>query len=206
MAEAAENERLFNLQLANFQSISKTQKIFLTALVSYLSLVWGWYTFGSGNEVSVQVFGVSVKASGFWPVTPLVLTFLCLGLIGAINALGPVWNRLEATAKAFQAGFYDLDVNKNLIDYLTFLRIHPEKAVERPDPRAARFNIQHFYYLIPIVASIYTTYFSIARLPPTYFYTAYCCGCLAFQAVFAVRIFWRAICRFLGVRNQHLKS
>ena len=78
MAEGEENERLFDLQLANFQSVSKTQKLFLTALVSYLALVWGWYTFGAGNEVSVQVLGVSVKASGFWPVTPVVLTFLCL--------------------------------------------------------------------------------------------------------------------------------
>ena len=120
--------------------------------------------------------------------------------------MGPVWNRLETTAKSLQAEFYDLDVNKNFIDYLTFLRIHPEEAVARHDPRAARFNIQHFYYPILIVASIYTTYFSIAKLPPTYSYTAYCCVCLGFQAVFSVRIFWRAICRFLGVRNGHLKS
>ena len=166
MAKGEENERLFEFQLANFQSVSKTQKLFVTALVSYLALVWGWYKFGSGSEVSVQVLGVSVKASGFWPVTPVVLTFLCLGLIGAINAMGPVWNRLETTAKSLQAEFYDLDVNKNFIDYLTFLRIHPEEAVARPDPRAGRFNIQHFYYSILIVASIYTTYFSIAKLPP----------------------------------------
>ncbi len=204
MEESEDKKRLFELQLANFQSIGKTQKLFLTALVSYLALVWGWYTFGSGNEVSVQVLGVSVKASGFWPVTPLVLTFLCLGLIGAVNAIGPVWSRLAATAKSFEAEFYDLDLNKNFVDYLTFLRIHPEKAVARPDA-TVRFNIQHFYYPILVVGSIYTTYFSMAKLPPTYFYTVYCCICLGFQALFSVRIFWRAICRFLGVRLRHLE-
>lgn len=202
-----DKKRLFELQLANFQSISKTQKVFLHALVSYLALVWGWQLLGSGNEVSIQVLGVSVKAAGFRPVTPLVLTFLSLGLIGAMNAIGPTWKRLRRSARTLDAqiDFYDLDINKNFVDYLTFLSIHPEKPIVGRDENA-RFNIARFYYPLFIAGAIWTTYYARTRLPASHFYAVYFWLCFGFQVLFSIRVFWLAICRFFGIRRRQLES
>src|SRR5579864_2840194 len=119
---------LFDLQLANFLAIGKTQKNLLIVLMSYLGLIWV-YAFRTSGELSIQLLGVSLRAQGFWPVAPAALTVLSLAFVGAINAAAPAWTALQKTSKALKLHleFYDFDVQKNLLDYLTFLTLHPEK-------------------------------------------------------------------------------
>src|SRR5713226_7410971 len=206
MREGDDNRRSFELQLANFQSIGKTQKNLLIVLISYLGLVWV-YPSSPGGEVNIQILGVGLRPAGFWPVTPAVLTVLSLGLIGAINALAPVWAGLRKTSETLKLPleFYDFDTQKNLLDYLTFLTLHPEKRLETRDPKR-RFSLGHFLYPLVLLGALYTTYYSLRRLPKTCFYEAYVITCLFVQAAFSVRIFWRAICRFLHFEEKPLAS
>jgi hypothetical protein len=203
MSEINDNDRLFQLQLANFLSIGKTQKNLLIVLMSYLGLVWV-YAFRPGGEVSIQILGVSLRAEGFWPVTPAILTILSLSLVGAINALAPTFAGLRKTSKALNLPleFYDFDTQKNLLDYLTFLTLHPEKRLETRNPKR-RFSFGHFLYPSVLVSALYTTYYSLRQLPSTYRCEAYVITCMLVQIVFSIRIFWRAICRFFSIR-QHI--
>ena len=203
MTDSDDSRRCFELLVANFQSISKTQKSFLVILMSYLGLVWA-YAFSPGGEVSIQILGVSLRAAGFWPITPSVLTILSLGFVGSINALAPVWAKLKKTAIGSSLDFYDLDTQKNILDYLTFLTIHPEKRLEDRDPRdpKRRFDFRHFLYPLVLLGALYTTYHSRHQLPLTYFYRTYVVGCILIQAAFSLRIYWRAVCRFFRIRGE----
>jgi hypothetical protein len=202
MSENDDNKRLFELQLANFQSIGKTQKNLLIVLMSYLGLVWV-YASSPGGEVSIQILGVSLRAAGFWPVTPVVLTVLSLGLVGAMNALAPVWAGLRRTSETLKlpVGFYDFDTQKNLLDFFTFLTLHPEKRLETRDPNR-QFGLGHFLYPSVLAGTLYTTYYSLRRLPETCFYEPYVVTCILVQAAFSARIYWRAVCRFLRIRGS----
>jgi hypothetical protein len=202
MSEAEDNKRLFDLQLANFLSIGKTQKNLLLVLMSYLGLVWV-YAFRASGDVSIQILGVSLHAEGFWPVTPAVLTVLSLAVVGAINAAAPTWAGLQKTSKMLKLPleFYDFDTQKNVLDYFTFLTPHPEKRLETRNPKR-RFSFGHFLYPSVLAGTLYTTYYSLRQLPTTHGYKTYVIGCMFVQAVFSFRIFWRAVCRFLRIRRH----
>lgn len=202
MSSNEAQKQSFDLQLANFQSIGKAQKNFLIVLMSYLGMVW-IYAFNTGTDVTIQLLGVGFHAAGFWQVEPAALTVLSLGLIGSINAMGPVWRRLRQTAKdlGLSSIFYDYDTQKNLVDYLTSLTLHPEKRLEGREPDR-RFSFSHFLYPSILLATIYTTYFSIRRMPQTYTYKSYVLTCIVVQVLFSIRIFWKAACRFFGIRKE----
>ncbi|MCI0628666.1 MAG: hypothetical protein L0387_44630, partial [Acidobacteria bacterium] len=89
--------RLFELHRANLQSVSRAQKIYLTTLLTYLALIWGWYLFGGRNDITIQMLGITVKSNAFWAVTPAVVTLFALALIGSINAAEPIWRKLRDT-------------------------------------------------------------------------------------------------------------
>lgn len=199
-----ESEKLlFDLQLANFLAIGKTQKNLLIVLMSYLGLIWVYASRSSG-EISIQLLGVSLRAGGFWPVAPAALTVLSLALVGAINAAAPAWRALQETSKALDLDleFYDFDIQKNLLDYLTFLTLRPEQPLEARN-RERRFSLTHFLYPSVLIGTLYTTFYSIRQLPRTPVWILYVAGCMAVQVAFSQRIYWRAICRFLRIR-QHI--
>src|SRR6185437_9984101 len=196
----ASDDHLINLQIANFQSISKAQKNLLIVLMSYLGFVW-IYAFSPASDASIKILGLSLPTPDFWPITPAMLTVLTLGFIGTINAIGPVWAKLQSTATKAGLDFYDFDVQKNLLDYFTFLTLHPEKPLE--DRKSRRFQLRHFLYPLVILASLYATSYSMRKLPSTCFYKTYSWGCIFVQVAFSIRIFWRALCRFSGIRQEH---
>ncbi len=204
------NWRLFDLHYANYQSISKAQKVHLTTLMGYLSLVWGWHVVAGGVDVTIQMLGLVLQASGFWAVTPAVVALFSLGLIGSMNAAGPAKEKLETALKrvGIETGvgkvfvLYELDTHKNIFDYFTFLRLHPER--KHSDRLWHRFEFRHFLYSGLLAWGIYTTYYARQQpsLSETHALRWYANICLGLQVAFWVRPFWRSICRFLGVRKE----
>jgi len=207
------NRVAFDLAHANLQSITRAQRFYLSSLLVYLCLVWGWFFVGSGETVTIQMLGATIKTSGFWKITPLVTTLLTLGLIGSINAAGPAWRRLRETlwylgiaSSEPRVVFHQLDTHKNIFDYFTYLRLHPEKPAQ--GMRSARFDFRHFLYPSLYAASIYTTYratreaFTFGDRWLHSGFQIYALVCLGFQIAYSVRPFWRAFCRFLGLRTD----
>jgi len=43
LPDEANSLKLFDLAYENFQSISRAQRFYLSFLLVYLSVVWGWY-------------------------------------------------------------------------------------------------------------------------------------------------------------------
>jgi len=206
MDDSTLNLRVFDLHYANLQSIGKAQKVHLTTLIVYLGGVWGWYIVGEGTSVTIQMLGLTVKAKGFWAITPLIVTFFSLALIGSVNAAGPVRKKLDTALKkvgmeeAFE--FYDLDMHKNVLDYFTYLRLRPEKSLSESGHQ--RFQIKHFFYITPLLLGIYTTWFAMRRpeLSGMLWFWLYARTCLILQIAYCFRPFWRALCRFLGIRKD----
>src|SRR5437667_7508243 len=119
--ERAESWRLFDLANQNLQSIGKAQRFYLSSLLVYLCVVWGWYFVAAKEALSIQIFGITLKTGGLWVMTPGVTTALSLALIGAVNAAGPAWERLHQQAEHLGVGwlncavtFGQLDTHKNL--------------------------------------------------------------------------------------------
>jgi len=207
--EDDKNWREFDLLRAGFQSVCKAQTFYVNTLLVYLFVVWGWESISATGGVTIQVLGLSLYATGFWPITPLVVSVVTLGLVGAMNAMGPLWKRLASasTTVGLEAYFTDLDVHKNILDYFTFLRLHPERIAQPgiPIPKREqfrRFKLGPLLYPFLIAWGIYTTYYALDRLPKTTAYMAYALSCLGLQLMFSLRVFWRAICGFLGIRRD----
>ena len=189
----------FELAHANLLSISKAQHFYLSSLLVYLCLAWGWFFVGGREAVTIQILGVGLKTDGVWKITPLVLTLLSLALIGSINAASPAWIELRTAFN--EAGlipprcepiFYDLDTHKNIFDYFAFLRISPEASLGQKDEmdRRRRFGFRHFLYPALLGGSIYTTYSaieqSVAVGDPAHYlwFLAYGYVCLALQGLY----------------------
>lgn len=171
MANVDENARLrFDLALANFQSISRAQHFYVSALLVYLALVWGWYFVGGKGSVTLQMFGVSLNTDGVWTVTPLVTFLLTLALTGAVSAAAPAWMTLRDAYRDIgleatygPAEMYNLDSHKNLLDYFSYLRFLPERSMwSNPSANELswwqrHFRWTHLLYPTLFIASAYTS-------------------------------------------------
>jgi hypothetical protein len=131
-----------------------------------------------------------------------VLTFFTLVLIGSINAALPANRQLQEIAGRTiqmnlpcEVAFYDLDTDKNVLDYLTFLKLSPTD--NRFDPHSAH-SIVHFLYPAVLLLSIATTWFALFHIAPTFWGIAYSMTCVAAQLSFVRRPFFRAWRRFRG--------
>ncbi len=206
--------QLFDLHRANSQSISRAQKVHLTILLAYLCLVWGWHFTADDTDVTIQMLGITLQESGFWTITPFVVTLFSLALIGSINAAGPAKEKLELALKRLGQELspgkefvpYDLDTHKNIFDYFTFLRLHPER--KHFEGRLGRLELRHFLYPGLLLWGICTTYYTM-ELPFLFekkseivAFQLYASACLFLQGAFSVRPLWKAICRFLGTRKE----
>lgn len=209
--------RLFDIHYANNQSISKAQRLYLTALLAYLCLVWGWHIVASGEALTIQILGIALQVSSVWKMTPFAVTLFSLALIGSINAAGPAKEKLDTALKRLdlEPGVgrefvpYDLDTHKNIFDYFTFLRLHPEK--KHFEGRVGRFEVRHFFYPGLLLWGIFTTYYAMkqvlafeeaAQLVAFHLFGSVCLG---LQIAFSIRPLWKATCRFLGMRKQATK-
>ena len=218
MAAEDDKDRIrFELAHANLLSITNAQRFYLSTLLVFLCLVWGWVFVGEGEAVTIQLLGVGLKTGGVWKITPLVTTLLSLALIGSINAAGPAWMELKRafakcgiTAPRSDPIFYDLDTHKNIFDYLAFLRIRPERNLGdiKDLDRRRRFGFRHFLYPSLFLASIYTAYravqepFAAGNKSSHAGFVIYGWLCVGLQCLYALRPVYRAVCRFLGIRTN----
>jgi hypothetical protein len=195
--------RRFEILRASLASAGRSQARFVAGLLGFLSLLWGWH-YMRPSEFSIQILGTNIKADGLWTIAPAVLTVLVLGLIGSMNIMGPIWKRLrDCTAKLNEVFFWtDLDPNKTMIDFFTYLTVKPEGPVEATDlPREEkRFRWAVFSY--PLVILIATVTTILADYPTAscrfrfYVYTL-----AGLQALFSIRIWYRSVCKFFGIRK-----
>lgn len=211
----------FDLALSNLQTISNAQRFYLSALLVYLCLVWGWAFVGGGEAVTLQLLGIGMKTSGVWKITPLIATLLTLALVGSLNAAGPAWTELREAYRATgleapscNPVFFNVDTHKNIFDYFAFLSLRPEASIaeelrgEASNQPRPRFRFRHFLYSGLFIASIYTTYQAIrAPYGPGEIihyvrFHIYGWACLGFQVAYSVRPIYRAICRFFGWRTE----
>ena len=191
--------RLFELHYQNLLSISKAQKVHLTTLLIEMTLFWLWCLSGS-KDMSVQ--GVSLSADAVWLTAPAILTFFTLALIGSINAALPANHRLQEIAKRTihlnvpcEIAFYDLDTDKNVLDYLTFLKL---SATNNRFDRKHKYGVGPFLYPAVILSSLVSTGFALFHIPRTWLAILYSMSCMTLQLSFARRPFWRAVRRFRG--------
>lgn len=90
-----------------------------------------------------------------------------------------------------------------MIDFFTYLKVWPEGPVEPFSvPREEKkYRLAVFSYPAVITfASITTGMADYPDAPQSY--RAYVYGCVLIQMLFSFRIWYRAICRFFGVRRE----
>ena len=191
--------KLFELRHKNLLSISKAQKVHLTTLLVQIALFWVWYISGA-KDATVQ--GVVLSGRGIWLAMPVLLSLFCLAFIGSVNAALPAKKALEEVAERlgihgatrFGFAFYDLDTDKNILDYLTFLKL----SLSNNDfAQSNRYDPRQFLYPAVIIVSIATTAFALngVRGWRLDFYVLVCAG---MQLVFSLRPISRAFQRFFG--------
>ncbi len=196
--------RHFDICRTSLAAAGKSQARFAAALLAFLAVLWGWH-FMRPSGVTVQVLGVALEPSGLRTIAPAVLTVLVLSLIGSMNIMGPIWKRLRNCADRLHQVFFwtDLDPNKTLIDFFTYLTVWPEGPVEpfEVSREDKKYRVAVFSYPAVITfATITTAMVDYANAPRSY--RAYVYGCVLIQALFSFRIWYRAICRFFLVRRE----
>jgi hypothetical protein len=98
----------------------------------------------------------------------------------------------------------DLDPNKTLIDFFTYLKVWPERSVE-PHTLAQEeptYHLSVFSYPALLTFATLTT-LKAGGVAPGNLYRIYVYGCATTQGLFLFRIWYRSICRFFGVRKTH---
>jgi len=200
--------RHFDIYRASLAAAGRSQARFVTGILAFLGVLWSWH-FMMPSGATVPVLGVPLDRVGLWIIAPAFLSVLVLSLIGSMNIMGPIWKRLSNCAgKLGQVFFWtDLDPNKTLIDFFMHLALWPEGPVEPFDvPREdKRFRFAVFSY--PAVITFATITTGLADYPnASCSYRAYVYGCVSIQAVFSIRVWYRAVCRFFLVRREQTEG
>ncbi len=196
--------RLFEIHKGSIQSVGRSQGRYVTGLLGFLALLWGWH-FMKPEELTIQLLGVTLRASGLWVIAPAVLTILSLGLIGSMNIMGVIWKRFAKVTQALEQEVWwtDIDTHKSLFDYFFFLTPRLERPVEpdKPPKKGRQFDFTVFSYPVLLLGATVTTlhsdYEGSSLVVQVYVY-----GCAGLQMLFSARIWWQAVCRFLGVRKE----
>jgi len=123
-----------------------------------LDLVSVWWERGDDSGSGFE----APRASG--PSCRLWLTFFSLAFIGSINAALPARKKLQElgfleSELGCSFSFYDLDTDKNVLDYLTFLKI---SSTNNDFEQNRAYNVRHFFYPTVLLCSLVTTAF-VAR-------------------------------------------
>ena len=134
-----------------------------------------------------------------------MVTLLSLAVIGSINAIHHAWRRLaQATAELGEKTFFsELDVHRNILDFLSLLTIYLRKPAiaDMPaadDPDVLRWQMEVLSYPALILFGLYTTVFSFRHMDRNTgnaIYVSICAGC---QIAFSIPFIWRKLCRFVG--------
>lgn len=199
----------FELANANFQSIGRAQGIYVTALLSYICLVWVLPFVRKG---SFHLGVLNLDADGVWNITPFVLLVLTLTYIGTVTAARPALTRLHEAEKELlgtqEHTFFDFDTHKNIIDYLVILQLHPLSKTRMPkdDGHSKPWSERLHQLVLPslFVGSAYTSWRVVLRLPAVS-HTASVLGwtCLVIQLAFSMRPICRCLGRLFGAERTH---
>ena len=195
----------FELQLANIQSVSKAQSVLVHTLGVFLAVVWGWKYLSVGGEVTVQMLGMTVRATGFWQIVPAAVAILNLALLGAINVIDHAWTRVNESVMSLgeQSLFAELDTHKNFLDYVGYLSLwsKPVLPVSRTEQRD-RFQVELLLYPALVAAAIYTTahaWWELALTPSNSWYVAICVG---LQLASAFQFVTSKLLAFFGLKVE----
>lgn len=202
----------FELANANLQSIGRAQGLYVTALLTYICLVWGLFFVGS-NEVSVHLGWVDLKVDGVWRVTPFVLLVLTLAYIGTVTAATPAFVQLrEAEKELFGSqdqSFFGFDTHKNIVDYIALLQIWPRGKTRKPtdDGGKETFSRRLHHLILPalLLGSAFTSYWAVHELSKlessdrAALIFGWCC--LGLQVAYSLRPLRRFLWRFFGAKR-----
>ena len=196
--------RRFDIHRSSLAATGKAQARLVAGLLGFLALLWAWH-YMKPTELTIQLFGATLRADGLWMIAPAVLTIFVLALIGSMNLMGPIWKRLSDCSDELGQAFFwtDLDPNKTVIDFFTYLKVWPEGPVEpyMVPHEEKRYRFAVFSYPAAIALATLTT--ALADYPnASSVYRTYVYGCVLVQMLFSFRTWYRAVCRFFGVRKD----
>jgi hypothetical protein len=201
----------FELANANLQSIGRAQALYVTALLTYICLVWGILFVGS--QATVHIGPLDLSAEGVWKITPFVILVLTLAYIGTVTAALPAFTELrEAESKLFGSqdhSFFAFDTHKNVIDYLALLQLLPWSKTRRPmdDTRPKPWWQRLHHLMLPtlFVGSAFTSWWAVRRLSTleSSHHAAQIFGwsCLGLQMAYSIRPLWRYVGRAIGAKR-----
>jgi hypothetical protein len=210
MPSDEERWRRFDILLANFQAIGRSQSRFVNALALFLCTVWVVELLRSSGEIAISVLGATIQIRGLWHVVPLVCGILCLGLVGTINIIHHAWRRLDLyLLESFSKPeffFTELDSNKNILDYFAFLTLSFRKPVlpdttEEAPAIEQRWSPLVLLYPALVLVSVFTTFFSLRRIETSPGSISYVLISGGLQALFSLPFVWRKACLFTGVHQ-----
>jgi hypothetical protein len=201
----------FELANANLQSIGRAQGLYVTALLTYICLVWGLFFVGS-NEVSVHLGWVDLKVDGVWRITPFVLLVLTLAYIGTVTAATPAFAHLrEAEKELFGSrdqSFFGFDTHKNIVDYIALLQIWPRGKTRKPtdDGGTETFSRRLHHLILPALLfwSAITSYWAVhelSKLGSDRAASIFGWSCFGLQVAYSLRPLRRFLWRFFGAKR-----
>jgi hypothetical protein len=207
----AEKWKKFDLLLAHFQAIGKSQSFFVNTLSTFLIAVWAIDLLHHAGGITIQMLGASIQIDGLWEIVPLVAGVLSLGLIGSINLILPAWRRLDLHLTEFFSNssffFTEFDPHRNILDYIAYLTLSltkpvlPEVAVGL-DEGKQKWAPSGLLYPALILFSIFTTSFTLRRVGVRWASVLYVFSSTIAQAVFCLPFVWRKVCLFTGVHKD----
>jgi hypothetical protein len=207
--------KVFEIRLKYFQGVGKQQGFYADALTILLCVVWASQLLGGGTDISLEILGISVKVSSFWPAMPFLITVLVLAWIGSVHQYLHAWRRLDAQVSQMQ--LYDkvefiaeLESHRTFLDYFGALTLSltrpilPERA--RPDEVRWRDRIGALLYPLMALLSLFTTSYSIRPLGDTDAHMLYVGAAVFLQVVFSWPLLWRKSFQFAGVYNNEYQA
>ena len=203
----------FELANANAQSIGRAQGLYVSALLTYICLVWALF-FAGTSEVSIHLGWLDLKVDGIWRITPFVTLVLTLAYIGTVTAAMPAFANLrEAEKELFgsqEHSIFEIDTHKNLLDYLALLQLNPFGKTRKPkDDVGAEPILRRVPHLILpalFIGSAFTSYWAIHELsklgrPSHSSALIFGWSCFWLQVVFSLRQMRRFAWRFFGAKR-----
>ena len=204
----------FELANKNAQSISLAQAKYITALLTYIGLVWGLFFFGD-SKISIHLGGVDLPVEGVWTITPVVTLVVTLAYTGTVTAMMPAFSELREAQKKLvgtqEYALFSLDTHKNILDYLAILQLRPWTRTRLPTDDGGRRSwwdrLHHLILPLVFLVSALTSYWAIRRLterePMNRTVVVVGWTCLAVQMTYSLRPIWRNLRRLCGAAREH---
>jgi hypothetical protein len=204
----------FELANKNMQSIGRAQGLYVTALLTYICLVWAVLFVGT-NDVSIHLGWIDLKVGGIWRITPIVLLVLTLAYIGSLTAAMPALAQLRSVEKdlfgAHEHSLFEIDTHKNLIDYVARLQLNPFGKTRMPKDETGEESIlqrtPHLILPTMFIGSAFTSFWAIHQLSKnstpgqSHWFFIFDWTCFGLQVLFSLRPTRRCVWRFFGAKR-----